>query len=460
MRFVTVVTVTVVALRMRTMKFYNREAELAAMRKYEKLSAQSAQMIVVTGRRRIGKTTLVKRAFTSLPLVYFFVGKKSESLLCDELAEIVKEVLGEDLGDFSSFKRLFCAIMAISKRRNFTLVLDEFQNFKESNPSVFSDIQDVWDSNKEESRINLVICGSVYSKMKKIFDDKDEPLFGRATARFRIKPFTTETLKTILQDYNPDYEADDLLAFYMVTGGVAKYVELLISQNAFTRDEILDAVVSTGSYFIEEGREMLADEFGKDYGNYFSVLSALAGGYTSRGKITGYVGFETGGYLDKLETDYNIVSKVRPYLSGEKTRNVRYSLSDNFLSFWFRFIYKYRSAVEIGNMEYVKRKIHSDYNDYSGFIFERWFRQVYAETGRFDIVTNYWEKGKSGEPGENNEIDLVVVDSAEHSIVIGECKRNPEKYSRKRLEMKAAAIVSHHKNWKTEFVGLSLNDMK
>lgn len=460
MRFVTVVTVTVVALRMRTMKFYNREAELAAMRKYEKLSAQSAQMIVVTGRRRIGKTTLVKRAFTSLPLVYFFVGKKSESLLCDELAEIVKEVLGEDLGDFSSFKRLFCAIMAISKRRNFTLVLDEFQNFKESNPSVFSDIQDVWDSNKEESRINLVICGSVYSKMKKIFDDKDEPLFGRATARFRIKPFTTETLKTILQDYNPDYEADDLLALYMVTGGVAKYVELLISQNAFTRDEILDAVVSTGSYFIEEGREMLADEFGKDYGNYFSVLSALAGGYTSRGKITGYVGFETGGYLDKLETDYNIVSKVRPYLSGEKARNVRYSLSDNFLSFWFRFIYKYRSAVEIGNMEYVKRKIHSDYNDYSGFILERWFRQVYAETGRFDIVTNYWEKGKSGEPGENNEIDLVVVDSAEHSIVIGECKRNPEKYSRKRLEMKAAAIVSHHKNWRTEFVGLSLNDMK
>lgn len=217
--FVTAVTVMAVTLILRAIKFYNREAEMAAMRKFEKLSAQSAQMIVVTGRRRIGKTTLIKRAFTSLPLVYFFVGKKSEALLCEELVEIVKDVLGEDLGNFTSFKRLFSAIMSISKRRNFTLVFDEFQNFKEANSGIFSDIQDVWDSNKEDSRINLVICGSVYSKMKKIFDDKDEPLFGRATARFRIKPFTTETLKTILQDHYPDYEADDLLALYMVTGG-------------------------------------------------------------------------------------------------------------------------------------------------------------------------------------------------------------------------------------------------
>ena len=129
------------------MKFYNREAEMAAMRKFEKLSAQSAQMIVVTGRRRIGKTTLIKRAFTSLPLVYFFVGKKSEALLCEELVEIVKDVLGEDLGNFTAFKRLFSAIMSISKRRNFTLVFDEFQNFKEANSGIFSDIQDVWDSN-------------------------------------------------------------------------------------------------------------------------------------------------------------------------------------------------------------------------------------------------------------------------------------------------------------------------
>ena len=186
------------------MRFYDREAEINALRKYERMSAQNAQMIVITGRRRIGKTTLIKRAFNEIPFLYFFVGKKSEALLCEELAGIVSDVLGEDLGDFTSFRRLLSAIMGISKRLNFTLVLDEFQNLKYANNAIFSDFQDVWDSNKQDSRINLVICGSIYSKMKKIFDDKEEPLYGRATARFKIKPFSIGTVKEILRDYNPD----------------------------------------------------------------------------------------------------------------------------------------------------------------------------------------------------------------------------------------------------------------
>lgn len=441
------------------MKFYDREAETSALKKYEALSAESAQMIVITGRRRIGKTTLIKRSFTSIPFLYFFVGKKSEALLCRELSEIVREVLGEDIGDFTSFRRLFEVMMNISKRKNFTLVLDEFQNLKVAGEGIFSDIQDVWDANKEESRINLVICGSIYSKMKKIFDDKEEPLFGRATARFKIGPFSTQTLKTILKDHNPDYTHDDLLTLYMVTGGVAKYVELLMSQGAYTKESILKAVLSLGSYFIDEGRELLSDEFGRDYGNYFSVLSALAGGRTYRGDMTSYVGFETGGYLDKLETDFNIVRRVRPYLSGEQSRNVRYYLDDNFLGFWFRFIYKYRSAVEIGNMDYVREKINADYETYSGFVLEKWFRQAYSETGEYNIVTNYWKKGSGGAPGEDQEIDIVAVNEADRVIVVGECKRNPDKIKMNVLQEKATGILAHHKGWEASFIGLSLEDI-
>lgn len=441
------------------MKFYDRDAETVAFRKYEALSATSAQMIVITGRRRIGKTTLIKRSFTKIPFLYFFVGKKSESLLCQELSEIVREVLGEDIGDFTSFRRLFEVIMSISKRRNFTLVFDEFQNLKIAGDGIFSDIQDVWDANKEDSRINLVICGSIYSKMKKIFDDKEEPLYGRATARFRIKAFSIQTLKAILKDHNPNFTPDDLLTLYMVTGGVAKYVELLMSQRAYTKDGILKAVLSLGSYFIDEGRELLSDEFGRDYGNYFSILSALAGGKTYRGDMTSYVGFETGGYLDKLETDFNIVSRVRPYLSGEQSRNMRYYLDDNFLSFWFRFIYKYRSAVEIGNMDYVRQKIETDYETFSGFVLEKWFRQAYSETGEYNVVTNYWKKGSNGAPGEDKEIDLVAVNEAERKLVLGEVKRNPDKINIKVLQEKAAGILSHHKQWDTTFVGLSLKNM-
>jgi hypothetical protein len=436
------------------MKFYDRTKELEALRKIEQLSATSAQMTVMTGRRRIGKTTLIKTAFTEIPFVYFFVGKKSETLLCSELAEIIRETLGEDLGDFSSFPRLLGAILSIAKRRNFTLVFDEFQNIAYTRPSIFSDIQDVWDSNKGESHINLVICGSLYSKMKQIFEDKEEPLYGRATARFKIRPFDIATLKTILADHNPGYTAEDLLCLYMVTGGVAKYVEQLMTRGAVTKDGIIRDVFSLGSYFLGEGQEMLRDEFGKDYGNYFSILSALSSGETSRGDVKSYTGLEAGGYLDRLEKDYDIVSRRRPYLAGENTKNVEYVIADNFLNFWFRFIYRYRSAVEVGNLEWLQQKVLADYETYSGPILERFFRQVYAETGLYNTVTNYWRK-KDGK----DEIDLIAVNDTEKTIVIGEIKRNPEKIDLHVLEEKAASIVAHHKKWSVSYIGLSMKDM-
>lgn len=205
------------------------------------------------------------------------MGKKCEALLCEELSGVVREALGEDPGNFTSLKCLFAAIMKLSLRKYFTLVFDEFQNFRYVGEGIFADFQDVWDENKEGSRINLVICGSVYSKMKKIFEDKGEPLYGRATARFRIKPFSAEMLKTILSDNYPSYTNEDLLALYMITGGVAKYVELLIEQKAYSKQAMIDAVVSMGSFFLDEGCELLSDEFGRDYGNYFSVLAALSG---------------------------------------------------------------------------------------------------------------------------------------------------------------------------------------
>lgn len=441
------------------MKFYDRESEMTALKKYEKLSNKNAQFIVITGRRRIGKTTLIKRAFTDIPFLYFFVGKKSEALLCEELSEIVRHTLNEDIGDFSSFKRLFAVIMGLSKRINFTLVLDEFQNFKYANESIFSEMQDVWDDNKSESKINLVVCGSIYSKMKKIFEDKDEPLYGRATARFKIKPFSISTLQNIIRDYNPTYSPDDLLALYSLTGGVAKYVELVMEHNALKKDEMIEDVVSMGSYFIDEGREMLSNEFGKDYGKYFSVLSALANGYTTRGEMTNYVGFDTGGYLDKLENDYGVIAKKRPYMMGEQGKNVRFEISDNFLTFWFRFIYKYWSAVEIGNINYIYAKINNDYDTFSEIMLERYFRQKYSESGQYTIVTNYWESVRKSNQCEDNEIDLIAVDAENKQLIIGEIKRNKNKISIPEVEKKSKKIQSYHKKWKTQFVGLSLDDM-
>lgn len=435
------------------MKFYDRKIESDTLTRIEVLSKDSSQMTVITGRRRIGKTTLIKHVFHNKELVYFFVGKKSEKLLCEELSETIRIVLNDDLGDFSQLSRLFNVIMQLSKRRPFTLVLDEFQNFKYVNEAFFSDMQNIWDSNKNDSRINLILCGSVYTMMSKIFEDKKEPLYGRATFRIKLQPFTLDTIKEIMGDYNPHYTPDDLLTMYMVTGGVAKYVDLLVSQKAFTHQDIIDAVMSYGSYFITEGQELLSDEFGRDYGNYYSIISAIASGYNERGEIKSYTGIEAGGYLEKLETSYDLLYRYRPYLSNERSQNVKYGIKDNFLNFWFRFFYKYRSAIEIGNLEYVRDKVMADYSTYSGFVLERYFRQKYREKGIFNIVTNYWEK-----KGQN-EIDLIAVNDEEKSLTIAEIKRNAKRIRLDELKHKAKNIIMKKAGWQIHFKALSLTDM-
>ncbi len=435
------------------MKFYDREIETQTLRKIAETSKQYSQLTVITGRRRIGKTTLIKHAYPGNDLIYFFVARKSEALLCKELAETVRDCMGEDLGDFSSMSRLFAAIMNMSRRRHVTLIFDEFQNFKYVNEAFFSEMQNIWDDMKTEAKINLIVCGSIYSMMTRIFDDRKEPLYGRATSRMRLRAFPLMTLREIMTDNNPNFTPDDLLSFFMVTGGVAKYVELLVEAGAFTKQAIFDTVIAYGSFFIEEGRELLSDEFGKDYGNYFSILSAVASGFNERGEIKSYTGIEAGGFLDRLETVYDLIYRYRPYLATPNSHNVKYGIKDNLLTFWFRFIYKYRSAVEIGNLDYVREKIAADYDTFSGAILERYFRQLYRETGLYNIVTNYWEKNG------RNEIDLIAVNEADREIIIGEVKRNKRRIDLQKLEQKATVIKEKRQGWSIGFTALSLDDM-
>lgn len=435
------------------MKFYGRKKEIDSLLKIQALSANYAQMTVISGRRRIGKTTLIRRVAQEIPMIYFFVGRKSESLLCLELTEVIKSVLNVDLGDFSSISRLFSVVMSLSKERHFTLVFDEFQNFKYANESIFSEIQNVWDSVKDSSHIHLILCGSVQTLMAKIFDDKREPLYGRADNRIFLKPFSIEIMTEILRDFNSQFTPDDLLTLYMTTGGVAKYVEQMMSHGAIDKESMIREFLGTASYFIPEGRDMLNDEFGKESNNYFSILSSIANGHNERGEIKSYTNIEPGGYLERLEKSYNLIYRYRPYGSSENSQNVRYGIKDQFLKFWFRFIYKYSSAIEIGNSEYVYSKIIADYDTYSGIVLENFFRQKFSETGMYNVVTNYWEKN-----GEN-EIDLIAVDDIEKEMVIAEVKRNPRKISLPELERKSTGIISLKKKYDVRYLALSLDDM-
>lgn len=439
------------------MKFYDREKEIEQLLKIQNNSKVHAQMTVVTGRRRIGKTQLLLRATDGQPTLYFFVARKAEAVLCQDFQQEIKTKLGIPVfGEISSFGKLFEYLMELSKTRTFNLIIDEFQEFFNIAPAVYSDMQHYWDLNKDESKINLLLSGSVNSLMHKIFENSKEPLFGRATAMLKVRPFEISVLKEILADHNPTYTSEDLLALYTYTGGVAKYVQLLMDSGVYTCNEMLEYIVKEDSTFISEGKNMLIEEFGKDYATYFTILSTIARGENTRAKIEAVVKREIGGYLTKLEADYSLISKVTPIFSKVETKNVRYALEDNFLSFWFRFIYKYSYIVEIGGYDQLRTIIARDYPTFSGKILERYFRTKLIEQKTFTRIGGFWDR-----KGEN-EIDIVAVNELTKVADIIEVKRNASNIDLKKLAekniyfQKATGELS---DYKVNIKGLSMSDM-
>lgn len=439
------------------MKFYNRELEIARLRDIQLRSLQSAQMTVVTGRRRIGKTQLLLNATEGMPTLYFFVARKAESFLCQDFQQEIAEKLGEPvLGESGSFAKLFEYIMKLSTKKSFNLIIDEFQEFYNVAPSVYSDMQHYWDIYKDRSTLNLMVSGSINSLMYKIFQNAKEPLFGRATAMMRLLPFNTTVLKEILYDYNKNYTPEDLLALYTFTGGVAKYVQLLMDNGATTLETMLDYIVNEDSTFINEGKNILIEEFGKEYAVYFSILSCIARGENTRAKIEAVVNREIGGYLTKLENGYGIISKNTPLFSKVETKNVRYVIEDNFLSFWFRFIYKYSYIIEIGGFNQLKSIISRDFSTFSGKMLERYFKTKYMEQNKYTRLGGYWDR-----KGET-EIDLLAIDEINNKAEIIEIKRNADKINLNALTSKFDAFekaTGELKGFEIRIVGLSMNDM-
>ena len=311
------------------MRFYDRKEEIALLKDTREQAEKVARFTVLTGRRRVGKTTLIREAYKDKPFVYFFVARKAESDLCEAYLEEISEKLG--IPSSRHFKDIFRYLMQLSVSKSFTLVIDEFQDFFRVNKSVFSDIQDVWDEFEKSSHINLIVCGSIYSLMQKIFKDKKEPLYGRNTAELRLKPFRPSVLKQIMADAKPGYSSEDLLAMFTFTGGVAKYVNQLVDAGALDKDAIIRHIISPNSTFLNEGKNNLIEEFGKDYGIYFSILSCIARGKNTRSEIEEVIGKEVGGYMTNLENEYELIDYPP---TGEVLREINelYSELGNALS--------------------------------------------------------------------------------------------------------------------------------
>ena len=439
------------------MRFFDRTTEINHLKEIREQSNNSSRFTVITGRRRIGKTTLVLNAYKEEEIIYLFVSRGSESELCREFIEEIKRKLDVNiLGNVERFVDLFDFLMQESKKRPITLMIDEFQNFKRVNSAIFSQMQKVWDLNKETSKLNLIVCGSVFSLMNQLFKNSKEALYGRQTDFIRVMPFNVSVLKEILSIYNTNYTNEDLLALYMFSGGVAKYVEILMDNGCTTKDKMINKIFSKDSYFLSEGKNMLIEEFGRDYGRYFEILTLIASGHNTRSQIEDILKSEVAGYLTRLENDYALISKIRPMFETSVNKNTHYLIEDNFLNFWFRFMYKYNYMLEIEAYDKLKMVFKRDYNTYSGKVLEKYFKALLQQSNVYTRLGSWWDRKSE------NEIDIIAEDELSQSATFFEVKRKKEEIDLNILKHKSEHFLTktgRFKDYTLTYKGLSMEDM-
>jgi AAA+ ATPase superfamily predicted ATPase len=435
------------------MKFYNRKEEIKVLQTLYQQCAEQGKMTVLIGRRRVGKTLLATEFARKQPHIYLFISRKSETLLCEEFLREIRQVFDLPvIGQITTLKEVLHLLLELSLTKRFTLIIDEFQELYTINPSVYSDIQNLWDRYKRRSRLNLILIGSVYSLMNKIFQDSKEPLFNRADRQLWIKPFPVQEIAEVLKDFRHNLPRT-LFDYYVFTGGMPIYIDLLATNSAFTLHDILDFILHANSPLLYEGKNVLIEEFGKEYSVYFSILSLIASGKTSRPEIESILQHNVGGYIDRLESDFAIIDRRTPIHAKPATRFVKYRIRDNFLNFWFRFIYRNMSAIETGNFDYVKELITRDYNTYSGPILERMFQDLLSAQKQYNRIGTYWDRKSE------NEIDVVAVNEMKKQILLAEVKLDIHKINIEILKKKSEKLLVSYPGYNTEFIGFSLANL-
>jgi AAA+ ATPase superfamily predicted ATPase len=431
------------------MKFYNREKELEWLTRTREIAFNNhSQMTVLAGRRRIGKTSLILKSCENTPTVYLFVSRSNEAMLCSQFAQEASKKLNTYISpDISSFAGLFETLMGIGRNMRYNLVIDEFQEFFYINSSIYSRIQDVWDRTKDSTYVHFIASGSVYTLMHRIFMDYQEPLYGRCDSLIKLRPFETFVLKDILSDHKPDYTKEDLLSLYTFTGGVPKYIENFLDNDCLDAGKMIDFMMRPDSMFQNEGKVLLIQEFGKKYGNYFSLLSAIANGYNTITKLCEQTGETTvTGHLKRLEEDYELITKKRPMFAKEGTQTVRFEIFDLFLRFWFRYFTKYNNLIETRNYKLLGEIIKNDYPTYSGLTLEMYFRQQLIESEQFRDVGSWWQVKKDKYPCE---IDLLGIFADDKRALVAEVKRQrknfkPDEFNKK-VELIKNKVLSKYK---------------
>ena len=408
--------------------FVNRKQELEFLeRKWEE---KRAQLIIIYGRRRVGKTMLLKEFLKEKKGVYFLSTADSMDENVKGLAEKLAELTGKEyFMEVKDFGRLFRYLADEIGGERAAIIIDEFQYLMALEPGILSILQKVWDEHLKGTNLFLVLCGSSVGMMEKTMEYKS-PLYGRRTGQWKVEPFDIRGIAEMF----PEKSMEELVKTYAVFGGVPFYLDLV--RGLSVEEAIREKVLRKGEVLYEEPEFLLREEL-REPRVYKLILKGLALGYETLGDLVNFTGLSRGHisrYLDTLER-LDLVGYELPY--GKRKRG-RYYIKDNLFNFWFRFVYPNLGDLELGLVDEVWAKIEPKLNAYYGKVFERlvveMLRQKMIDFGQ-RRVARWWHKGEEIDVVAELEKGLLFVEvkwselkRREAEKIIGELKRKAEHF--------------------------------
>jgi AAA+ ATPase superfamily predicted ATPase len=413
--------------------FVGRQFELENLNKYYK--KDSFQCIVMYGRRRIGKTRLLNEFIKDKKSVYLAGEQFNEAYTLEKFTEAIKACFGlpDSFPVFKSYKDCFDYIVESSDNDRIVVVLDEFQYVAKTNKNFLSFLQNYIDHKLINTKLYLVLCGSVVSFMEKEVLAYKSPLFGRRTAQFIINPLSYfEAIQ-----FFPEYSYEDLILTYSILGGIPQYL-LQFDSSESPKNNIKENILNKSSYLHLESNEVLKQEL-RELAVYNSIIKAIATGYTKINEISTKInepGDKTSKYILAL-IRLHLVKRCIPFGEKENTKKSYYKITDNFLSFFYRYGYSNSTLIELNQIDTIyEKKIEPFLSQHTSRVFEDICVEYLKKKNKsnelpfiFEEIGNWW----GNNPVEKKQEEIDIIASEENQAIFAECKWTDDKLDTKTI---------------------------
>lgn len=393
--------------------FKNRVKELEFLNEiYEK---GSAKLVVLYGRRRVGKTELLKEFLKKHNGLYILARQESEFEQLKKVSSQIAEYYQDQVLKASPFSSWDALFLYLSQKPRIPVVFDEFPYIVQSSKKITAILQDHWDNTLSKKNAFFVLCGSSITMMEKLLGKKS-PIYGRRTEQILLEPLK---FKDACLFFPEKMSFKDKVLTYSILGGMPAYL-LEFDYNKTLRENILENIMRKNKFLAQDVLFSLREEL-KEPRNYFSILYSIAKGNTKAGQIVNDTGLDksfVNKYLSVL-IDLQLIERRVPITekSFSKSRNGIYLLRDNFFKFWFRFVFENQEYIEQEKQEkLLDEKVLPELNSFTGRIFEEIALSELINNKNYSgyLFGRWWDS--------NSEADIVGIDRENKKLLVGEVK--------------------------------------